>query len=42
MEENKILEILKNMPYGMNLYSSAFGKVKFNGIRYFTGGAKRR
>ena len=40
MEENKILEILKNMPYGMNLYSSAFGKVEFNGIRYFTGGAK--
>ena len=40
MEENKILEILKNIPYGMNLYSSAFGKVKFNGIRYFTGGAK--
>ena len=40
MEENKILEILKNMPYGMNLYSSAFGKVKFNCIRYFTGGAK--
>ena len=40
MEENKILEIIKNMPYGMNLYSSAFGKVKFNGIRYFTGGAK--
>ena len=40
MEENKILEILKNMPYGMNLYSSAFGKVEFNSIRYFTGGAK--
>lgn len=40
MEENKILETLKNMPYGMNLYSSAFGKVKFNGIRYFPGGAK--
>lgn len=40
MEENKILEILKNMPYGINLYSSAFGKVKFNCIRYFTGGAK--
>ena len=40
MEENKILEILKNMPYGMNLYSSAFGKVKFNCIRYFSGGAK--
>ena len=40
MEENKILEIIKNMPHGMNLYSSAFGKVEFNGIRYFTGGAK--
>ena len=40
MEENKILEILKNMPYRMNLYSSAFGKVEFNGVRYFTGGAK--
>lgn len=40
MEENKILEILKNMPHGMNLYSSAFGKVEFNGIRYFTDGAK--
>lgn len=40
MEENKILEILKNMPHGMNLYSSAFGKVEFNGIRYFPGGAK--
>lgn len=40
MEENKILEILKNMPDGMNLYSSAFGKVKFNCIRYFSGGAK--
>lgn len=40
MEENKILEILKNMPHGMNLYSSAFGKVEFNCIRYFTGGAK--
>lgn len=40
MKENKILEILKNMPHGMNLYSSAFGKVEFNGIRYFPGGAK--
>lgn len=40
MEKDKILEILKNMPYGMNLYSSAFGKVEFNGIRYFPGGAK--
>ena len=40
MEENKILEILKNMPHRMNLYSSAFGKVEFNVIHYFPGGAK--
>lgn len=33
MEENKILEILKKVPLGTELYSPAFGKMKFNGIR---------
>lgn len=33
MEENKILEILKKVPLGTELYSPAFGKMAFNGIR---------
>lgn len=33
MEENKILEILKKVPLGTWLYSPAFGKMAFNGIR---------
>lgn len=33
MEENKILEILKKVPLGTWLYSPAFGKMKFDGIR---------
>lgn len=33
MEENKILEILKKVPLGTELYSPAFGKIMFNGIR---------
>ena len=33
MEENKILEILKKVPLGTELYSPAFGKMNFNGIR---------
>lgn len=33
MEENKILEILKKVPLGTELYSPAFGKMVFNGIR---------
>ena len=33
MEENKILEILKKVPLDTELYSPAFGKMKFNGIR---------
>lgn len=33
MEENKILEILKKVPLDTELYSPAFGKIKFNGIR---------
>ena len=33
MEENKILEILKKVPLDIELYSPAFGKLKFNGIR---------
>mgnify|MGYP004592035633 CR=1 FL=1 len=33
MEENKILEILKKVPLGAELYSPAFGKMNFNGIR---------
>lgn len=33
MEENKILEILKKVPLETELYSPAFGKMKFNGIR---------
>lgn len=40
MEEDKILKIIDKMPYGAPLYSSAFGKVTFNVIRYFAGGAK--
>lgn len=33
MEENKILKILKKVPLGTKLYSPAFGKMEFNGIR---------
>lgn len=33
MEENKILEILKKVPLGTKLYSPAFGKMTFDGIR---------
>lgn len=33
MEQNKILEILKKVPLGTVLYSPAFGKMEFNGIR---------
>lgn len=33
MEENKILEILKKVSVDTELYSPAFGKMKFNGIR---------
>lgn len=33
MEQNKILEILKKVPLGTELYSPTFGEVKFNGIR---------
>lgn len=33
MEQNKILEILKKVPLGTELYSPAFGKMAFNGIR---------
>lgn len=40
MEEDKILKIIDKMPCGAPLYSSAFGEVTFNVIRYFAGGAK--
>lgn len=33
MKENKILEILKKVPLGTKLYSPAFGKMMFDGIR---------
>lgn len=32
MEKSKILEILKKVPLGIELYSPAFGKMVFNGI----------
>ena len=32
MEESKILKVLKGVPSGTKLYSTAFGKLKFNGI----------
>ena len=35
MEEDKILKILKKTPIGTKLYSSAFGKTKFNGVYHF-------
>ena len=41
MEENKILEILKKVPLGTELYSPAFGKMAFNGIRDTFGNEKR-
>lgn len=38
MKEDKILKLLKKKPIGIRLYSSAFGKVIFNGInRRFIG-----
>lgn len=33
MEQNKILEILKKVPLEIELYSPAFGEMRFNGIR---------
>lgn len=41
MEENKILEILKKVPLGTELYSPAFGKMVFNGIRDTSGNEQR-
>ena len=41
MEENKILEILKKVPLGTELYSPAFGKMAFNGIRDAFGNEQR-
>nr|DAJ76238.1 MAG TPA: hypothetical protein [Crassvirales sp.] len=41
MEENKILEILKKVPLGTELYSPAFGEMKFSGIRDCFGNEQR-
>lgn len=41
MEENKILEILKKVPLGTELYSPAFGKMAFSGIKDTFGNEQR-
>lgn len=40
MEENKILKVLEKVPSGTKLYSTAFGKLEFNGIVATIDGSK--
>lgn len=41
MGENKILEILKKVPLGTELYSTTFGQLKYNGTNYYTNGNQK-
>lgn len=40
MEENKILKVIEKVPSGTKLYSTAFGKLEFNGIVATIDGSK--